>query len=58
MTLLILLGSHGWGAMRRVVFGSVSTSVLHHARRPVLVVPPASANESFERARLVEKAEV
>jgi nucleotide-binding universal stress UspA family protein len=55
---LIVLGSHGWGAMRRMVFGSVSTSVLHHAGRPVLVVPPASANESFERSHLVEKAEV
>ena len=39
---LIVLGSHGWGPMRRAIFGSVSTSVLHHAGRPVLVVPPSS----------------
>jgi nucleotide-binding universal stress UspA family protein len=36
---LIVLGSHGWGALRRFVFGSVSTGVLHHAKKPVLVVP-------------------
>src|SRR5262245_47720664 len=38
---LIVLGSHGWGAFRRLAFGSVSTAVLHHARQPVLVVPKA-----------------
>jgi nucleotide-binding universal stress UspA family protein len=35
---MIVLGSHGWGAVRRTLFGSVSTGVLHHARQPVLVV--------------------
>jgi nucleotide-binding universal stress UspA family protein len=35
---LIVIGSHGWGAFKRLVFGSVSTAVLHHARCPVLVV--------------------
>ena len=35
---MIALGAHGWGSMRRVVFGSVSTAVLHHASCPVLVV--------------------
>jgi nucleotide-binding universal stress UspA family protein len=37
----IVVGSHGWGPLRRFVFGSVSTAVLHHAERPVLVVPNA-----------------
>ena len=35
----LVLGSHGWGALKRAIFGSVSTGVLHHARCPVLVVP-------------------
>ena len=34
----IVMGSHGWGGLQRLVFGSVSTSVLHHAQRPVLIV--------------------
>jgi nucleotide-binding universal stress UspA family protein len=38
---LIVLGSHGWGAMKRMLFGSVSTGVLHHTSVPVLVVPAA-----------------
>jgi nucleotide-binding universal stress UspA family protein len=36
---LLVLGSHGWGPMKRVLFGGVSTGVLHHASVPVLVVP-------------------
>jgi nucleotide-binding universal stress UspA family protein len=39
---LLVLGSHGWGPMKRVIFGSVSTGVLHHATCPVLVVPLAA----------------
>ena len=35
----LVLGSHGWGALKRAIFGSVSTGVLHHAGCPVLVVP-------------------
>jgi nucleotide-binding universal stress UspA family protein len=35
----LVIGSHGWGAMKRALFGSVSTGVLHHAPCPVLVVP-------------------
>ena len=35
----LVLGSHGWGVVRRALFGSVSTGVLHHATTPVLVVP-------------------
>jgi nucleotide-binding universal stress UspA family protein len=34
----LVVGSHGWGIVKRAVFGSVSTGVLHHATRPVLVV--------------------
>jgi nucleotide-binding universal stress UspA family protein len=34
---LIVVGSHGWGPFKRALFGSVSTGVLHHSKRPVLV---------------------
>ena len=34
----LVIGSHGWGLVRRTLFGSVSTGVLHHAHCPVLVV--------------------
>ena len=35
---LIVVGSHGWGAARRFVSGSVSTGLVHHAPCAVLVV--------------------
>ena len=55
---LIVLGSHGWGAMRRAVFGSVSTTVLHHAQRPVLIVPQAATNHEPTRENLADKVAV
>jgi len=36
---LIVVGSRGAGALSRAVLGSVSSSVLHHATLPVVVVP-------------------
>jgi nucleotide-binding universal stress UspA family protein len=35
---LIVLGSHGWGAIRSILHGSVAAGVLHRAKRPVLLV--------------------
>src|SRR6266571_8151960 len=43
---LLVVGSHGWGAMKRLVFGSVSTGVLHHAGCPVLVVPGSDPDKA------------
>lgn len=46
---LIVVGAHGWGRMGRVIHGSVSEYVLHHAGAPVLVVE----NEPAVRAARV-----
>jgi nucleotide-binding universal stress UspA family protein len=37
---LIVVGSHGWGAAKRFLSGSVSTGLVHSAPCPVLVVRP------------------
>jgi nucleotide-binding universal stress UspA family protein len=51
---LVVVGAHGWGVVRRLVFGSVSTGVLHRAPCPVLVVrageePDATAADAGAR---------
>jgi nucleotide-binding universal stress UspA family protein len=43
---MIVLGAHGWGAIHRLVFGSVSQGVLHSAPCPVLIARPVVAGES------------
>jgi len=55
---LVVVGSHGWGPIRRMVFGSVSTGVLHHSRRPVLVVPAAHATEHADDGAMRTEVEV
>jgi nucleotide-binding universal stress UspA family protein len=35
---LLIIGAHGWNRVGRLIHGSVSTYVLHHAPVPVLVV--------------------
>ena len=49
----LVIGSHGWGPIKRAIFGSVSSGVLHHATCPVLVVRGQEAEESVvdERER-------
>jgi len=46
---VIVVGSHGSGLLKRVLLGSVSHHVLHHAHCPVLVVRDADDdNEDTE----------
>lgn len=37
---IVVLGSRGRGFFGRMLLGSVSGHVVHHAHRPVLIVPP------------------
>ena len=47
---LIVVGSHGWGAARRLFSGSVSTGLVHSAPCPVLVVRSAHHAEQHAAA--------
>ena len=51
---MIVIGAHGWGPVRRMFHGSVSTAVLHEAGCPVLVVPggPEPIAEDAEMPQL------
>jgi nucleotide-binding universal stress UspA family protein len=49
---VIVLGSRGLGAVKAFFLGSVSSALLHHANRPVLVVPsPEVAAHRAEHLR-------
>jgi nucleotide-binding universal stress UspA family protein len=40
---LIACGTRGWGGVARAFLGSTSSALVHHADRPVLIVPPGAA---------------
>ena len=41
---IIVLGSHGRGAVGSALLGSVATSVAHHANLPVMICRPADGD--------------
>jgi nucleotide-binding universal stress UspA family protein len=45
---VIVLGTHGRGFLAHAFLGSVSSAVLHHTRKPVLIIPLPSENTNTE----------
>jgi nucleotide-binding universal stress UspA family protein len=48
---LVVMGAHGMSGLRRMLMGSVSTAVVYHSKKPVLVVP--SANDASAEGPLL-----
>jgi nucleotide-binding universal stress UspA family protein len=57
---LIVMATHGWGGMKRLVLGSVTNQVVHNAHVPVLVVRAGDQkipSEEFTRSVLLADAQ-
>lgn len=54
---LVVCGSRGWGAVRRVILGSTADRLIHHSTCPVLVIPrTAEVTESAAPAEATAPA--
>lgn len=53
---VILLGSHGHGALYHLLIGSVTASIIKHAGRPVLIIPSVPVPETHLVKAAIKKA--
>eukprot|EP00126_Sphaerothecum_destruens_P014124 Sdes_comp24262_c0_seq1m22260 len=45
----LIIGSHGYGSIKRALLGSVSTYCVHHCKCPVLVVRGTELTQKFQQ---------
>ena len=43
---LLVVGSRGYGPLRRVLLGSTAAALIHHAKYPVIVFPRGAGDRS------------
>jgi nucleotide-binding universal stress UspA family protein len=48
---LIVIGSRGFGGLKRLLLGNVADSVVRHAHCPVMVVRPAESTDNHDSSR-------
>jgi nucleotide-binding universal stress UspA family protein len=53
---VVVMGSRGLTSLRSMLLGSVSSTVVHHARRPILVIHRNSVNSVGDPHRALERS--